>query len=174
VLFKLPDHASGRPWQLLLSSDRALKHRIGALYVASTFFVFFLFFFLFFFFCFLFFVFFVLFVCLFVFFFFFVFLYFIYIFFNFLPPFLAFLIYHVGEEFNLKDHSMAIFQLHVHVQRVTRRMSRATLSPRKSFVTESSLDSPDPVHIRIPGAEAGHVGSPDVQPPKRLEVPKGK
>lgn len=35
VLFKLPSHQSGRPWQLLLSSDRALKHRISALYAAG-------------------------------------------------------------------------------------------------------------------------------------------
>jgi len=122
VPFKLPTHQSGRPWQLLLSSDRALKHRISALYAAA-------------------------------------------------------------EDFMLKDHSMAIFQLHVHVQRIARRMSRTVLSSpmRKPTIGEGSFDSPDSLHLRIPGAEGsmssprivgtdGNLSSPDVS--QRLPVPK--
>lgn len=35
VPFKLPNHSSNKPWQLLLSSDRSLKHRISALYAGG-------------------------------------------------------------------------------------------------------------------------------------------
>ena len=83
----------------------------------------------------------------------------------------------------LKDHSMAIFQLHVHVQRIVRRMSRAVLSPRRSQSGDSfdsprraqmqmggdSFDSPNSLPIRIHGSD--QMDSPEV-PAKQLEVPK--
>jgi len=112
ITFKLPQHSSGRPWQLLLSTDRSIKAKFSALYAP-------------------------------------------------------------GEDFLMKDHSVAIFQLHTHVQRIARRMSRITLmnSPmRKQF--EGLSDSPDPLHVRLPREDGKGEGSPDLLAAKRLDTPK--
>jgi len=103
VQFKLPAHASGRPWQLQLSSDRNLRPKFSALYSPE-------------------------------------------------------------ETFTTKDHSIAIFVLHVYVPRIARRMSRTTLgSPAPKPSAEEAL------RIELPGKD-----SPDFNVAKRLEVPAKK
>ncbi len=48
-------------------------------------------------------------------------------------------LYVPGEEFNTKDHSISIFQLHVQVQRIVRRMSRISIPVATSPVRKHDL-----------------------------------
>jgi len=90
ISFKLPQHSSDRSWQLILSTDRALKSKVSAIYSPN-------------------------------------------------------------EQFIVKDHSIAIFVLHVHVQRIARRMSRINLnSPIRKHIEVEAQDDSSPDGLGIP------------------------